>query len=313
MGKPIVVVGSINLDLVATAERIPHAGETIAGRQFQTFFGGKGANQAVAVARLGHAVSMVGKVGHDSFGAELLAGLAAAGVDTSAVQTVSGSSGIALIATTTRGENSIIVVAGANGEVLPQDVERHRAVISNAGMVLTQLEIPMPTIEHLAEVTRAAGVPLMLDPAPAQKLSRRLLSNLAWITPNEPETQLLLDLADGELDAAMCQHVAQRLRGAGVGNVLLKLGERGTFLAEANGNSSFLPAYRVEAVDTTGAGDAFNGAFAVALVRGRQPRDAARFASAVAAISVTRKGAQVSMPDTNEVSRFLEKETAASL
>lgn len=312
MGKPIVVVGSINLDLVATAERIPLAGETLAGQQFHTFFGGKGANQAVAVARLGHEVTMVGKVGRDSFGAELLAGLAAVGVDTSAVQTVSGSSGVALIATTNKGENSIIVVAGANGNLLPEDVDRNRDLICSAGMVLTQLEIPMATVEHLVETARAAGVPLMLDPAPAQVLSPQVLSQLDWITPNESETQRLLDLDDVELDAAECQHAAEKLLAQGVRNVLLKLGRRGSFLAEANGRTSFIPAYRVEAVDTTGAGDAFNGAFAVALMRGSLPQEAAHFASAVAAISVTRKGAQISMPDADEVSRFLKTEAAAT-
>jgi ribokinase len=312
MGKPIIVVGSINLDLVATAERIPLPGETITGRQFQTFFGGKGANQAVAIARLGHPVCMVGKVGADSFGADLVKGLSASGVGTGAVQTASGSSGVALIATSVRGENSIIVVSGANGELLPDDIDRCRDLIYSAGMVLAQLEIPISTVEHLAEIARAAGVPLMLDPAPARELSPQVLDNFEWITPNESETRLLLGFDNAELDPASCQQAAEKLLALGVRNVLLKLGERGSFLAEANGCRASIPAYRVEAVDTTGAGDAFNGAFAVSLMRGNSPRNAARFASAVAAISVTRKGAQASMPDAAEVGRFLRAEATAS-
>lgn len=308
MAKPIVVVGSINLDLVATAERIPMPGETIAGERFNTYFGGKGANQAVAIGKLGYPVKMLGKVGSDSFGSQLREALTHAGVDASFVETVSGSSGVAVISTTHRGENCIIVIPGANGEINSQDLDRHVSLIERAGMVLTQLEIPMPVIEHLAEITTGAGVPLMLDPAPARPLSDSLLASVDWITPNETETQLLLNLDESDLGPDAATRAAEALLDRGPRNVVLKMGERGAFLAESNGNRTFIPAYAVKAVDTTAAGDAFNGAFAVGLMLGKSSKESARFASAVAAISVTRHGAQPSMPSAEEVERFIEEQ-----
>lgn len=305
MHKRIVVVGIINIDLVATAPRIPVRGETITGQEFHTFFGGKGANQAVAIARLGHSVSMVGKVGRDSFGPELLDALSTAGVDTGGVEASAGRSGVAVIATTPRGENSIIVVAGANAKLLPQDLDRHRDLILGAGMVLTQLEIPMPTIQYLIDLTREAGIPLILDPAPAQELPSEVLCGLEWITPNESETCLLLHRTIEQIDETGVESAAQSLLECGVRNLVLKLGERGAFLAGAGGERTFVPAYQVQAVDTTAAGDAFNGGFAVALMRGNSPADAAHFASAVAALSVTRQGAQPSMPTAAEVAQFI--------
>jgi ribokinase len=306
MTKPIVVVGSINLDLVATVGRIPVPGETIAGTQFKTYFGGKGANQAVAVGKLGYPVTMLGKVGNDSFGLQLRAALSDAGVDASLVETAACSSGVAVISTTLQGENSIIVIPGANGEITCDDLDRRRSVIEAAGMVLTQLEIPLPVIERLAEITSAAGVPLMLDPAPARPLSDRLLRNVDWITPNESETRLLLNMGGSDLGPKDATRAAQALLDRGARNVVLKMGERGAFLAESNGKSTFIPAYAVKAVDTTAAGDAFNGAFAVGLMLGKSSEESARFGSAVAAISVTRHGAQPSMPTAQEVERFIE-------
>src|SRR5262244_3606610 len=169
--KPIVVVGSINFDLVARAPRIPVAGETITGVGFRTFFGGKGANQAVAAARLGAPVTMIARVGEDSFGAQLIEGLRAAGVRTDCVSPTPGSSGIALITTDAKGENSIVVIPGANGKLSPADLEKYDAILKNAGMILTQLEIPLQTIEVLVDRAQKHGVPLMLDPAPAQALA----------------------------------------------------------------------------------------------------------------------------------------------
>lgn len=304
--KPIVVVGSINLDLVATAPRIPVVGETISGTQFQTFYGGKGANQAVAIGRLGHPVAMLGKVGTDAFGPQLRQALASAGVNADAVESAPGSSGVALIATTNRGENSIIVVPGANGQVTPQYLDQHRQQIESAGIVLAQLEIPMPSIEHLAKLTKAAGVPLMLDPAPAVPLSAQLLRSIDWLTPNETETRILLNDPQAALDRDGVIPAAEALLALGARNVVIKLGERGAFIAEGNGNRIFVPSYKVSAVDSTAAGDAFNGAFAVGLMSGKSPEQSARYAAAVAAISVTRQGAQPSMPSADEVSRFLE-------
>ena len=192
MQKPIVVVGSINLDLVVGADRIPQVGETIIGHSFNTFHGGKGANQAVAAAKLGYPVSMVGNVGNDAFGAQLRKGLDDAGVDTTRVNTVEGPSGVALITTGRRGENNIVLVPGANAHLTPKLLEKATTLLERAGFLLAQLEIPLETVEYLAEFAERRNIPLVLDPAPARELSRRLLSRVTWITPNETETQALL-------------------------------------------------------------------------------------------------------------------------
>lgn len=301
----IVVVGSINLDLVAGTARIPAPGETVSGSSFQTFFGGKGANQAVAAGRLGAQVHMLGKVGTDVFGPQLRSGLEAAGVNTTAVAEASGPSGVALISTDSAGQNSIIVVPGANGQVTPADLDSHLDLIRQAAIILTQLEIPLPTVEHLAAITQREGIPLMLDPAPARSLPESLFQRLEWITPNETETCTLLGTSSGQWDDSSMNAAASALLQRGVRNVVLKLGERGCYLALADGRRQFVPAYKVRAVDTTAAGDAFNGAFATALVRGQDPVSSASWAGAVAAISVTRPGAQPSMPNSEEVAAFL--------
>lgn len=305
MQKPIVVVGSINLDLVAAVERIPRPGETICAKSLQRFFGGKGANQAVAAARLGHSVAMVGNVGDDPFGAELRAGLVAAGVNTAYVDTVPGSSGVALITTAASGENAIAVAAGANALLTPDSLRRAESLLKSAGILLAQLEIPMESVEFLAELARQHGIPLMLDPAPARAVDASLLRKVTWITPNETETITLLGLKERELTPNAAFDCARALRSKGANNVVLKLGAGGSLVAGAGAQPTLVPAFKVKAVDTTAAGDAFNGAFAVALMRGLQTLDAARFASATAAVSVTRAGAQPSMPTAAEVDEFL--------
>jgi glucose uptake protein len=309
MKKPIVVVGSINLDLVAGADRIPQIGETIIGDSFRTFCGGKGANQAVAAARLGHPVAMVGSVGND-FGAQLRNGLNDAGVDTTYVNTVEGPSGVALIATGRRGENSIVVVPGANHHLTPRVLERAAPVLSRAAFLLAQLEIPFDTVDYLAQFAERNHIPFMLDPAPARELSLALLRRVSWMTPNETEARELLRayISDGGHDS---HAVADRLLARGINNVVLKLGSQGCLVAEGNLAKEHVPAFPVKAVDTTAAGDAFNAGFAVGLLRGYTTVRSAIFASGVAAISVTQPGAQPSMPRGDEVDGFLEQHSVA--
>jgi ribokinase len=305
MQKPIVVVGSINLDLVVGADRIPEVGETIIGNSFNTFYGGKGANQAVAVARLGYPIAMVGNVGSDSFGVQLRNGLKDSGVDTASVNTVEGASGVALITTGVRGENNIVVVPGANGKLTPQLLEKAAPILERAGFLLAQLEVPLETIEYLAQFGERHNIPFMLDPAPARELSEKLLRRISWLTPNETETRQLIK-GGMENDDQDEDGMAERLLDCGVKNVLLKLGSRGCLIAQGTLSKQRVSAFSVNAVDTTAAGDAFNAGFAVGLMRGFTVARSAIFASAVAAISVTRPGAQSSMPTGGEVDRFLE-------
>ena len=297
--KPIVVVGSINIDLVANTDRIPSAGETLTGSDFQIHHGGKGANQAVAAARLGYPVQMIGRVGDDAFGDQLRDGLKQAGVDTSAVAVSKGSSGVAVILVAASGENSIVVIPGANAQLLPADLDANLEIIRNAGIVLAQLEIPLETIVALSAICEREDVPLMLDPAPARALPEELLRRITWFTPNETEAAAYTHTQPSTENAS----IAQALMEQGIANVVLKLGARGAYLATAKGQTETIAPFPVKAVDTTAAGDCFNGAFAVALLSGSTPAQSARFA---AAISVTRAGAQPSMPSLVEVRALLD-------
>ena len=299
--KPIVVVGAINMDLVAHTRQIPVPGQTIVGTSFETAPGGKGANQAVAAARLGYPVSMVGMVGDDAYGQVLLDSLAAAGVETTAMARVAGSSGVASIFVGENGENSIVVVPAANRKVDCASVDRQAALIRSAGMVLCQLELPVETASHILTLCREARVPVMLDPAPAAALPDTVWSQVAWFTPNETEAAFYVG------DGADAEESAKRLLSKGLGGVVLKRGGDGAYVADASGKAEWVKPFKVDAIDTVGAGDCFNGAFAVALLEGKDPRTAARFANAVAAISVTRKGAQPSIPTRAEVDEFLKR------
>ena len=305
--KPIVVVGSINIDLVARTTRIPGAGETVTGTDFQTHPGGKGANQAVAVARLGYPVQMIGRVGDDVFGDQLRAGLQAAGVGVTALMTSQGPSGVATIIVSSAGENSIVVTPGANALLSPKDLEDHADLIRGAAMVLTQLETDLETVEHLAMLCTQAGVPLVLDPAPARALPDSLVRAVAWFTPNESEAAFFTGHADDPADASP-RAIADALMRRGPRNVLLKLGARGAYVATGDGGGCKVDPFAVQAVDTTAAGDCFNGAFATALCRGKTALESARYAAAAAAISVTRAGAQPSMPSAAEVEQKLVAE-----
>jgi len=301
-GKPIVVVGSINMDLVARTPRIPLAGQTLIGSGFDTTPGGKGANQAVAAGRLSYPVHMAGRVGaagQDAFGQALIDSLVEAGVGTAAVERVPGSSGIASILVADNGENSIVVVPGANGKFTVAAVDQHAALIRSAGMVLSQLELPLDTVSHLLALCAETGVPVMLDPAPAAPLPDETWRRVAWFTPNETEAALYLG------ETLPPEEGVRRLLARGLKGVVLKRGAEGAYVATTQGKAAWVIPFHVEAVDTVGAGDCFNGAFAVALLEGKDPFAAAQFASAAAAISVTRRGAQASMPTRAEVDEFL--------
>ena len=299
--KPIVVVGSINMDLVSQTERIPRSGETLIGSSFQVHAGGKGANQAVAVARLGYPCVLLGALGDDLFGEQLLAKLASFDVNTQHIARVQGASGIASIAVDRAGENAIIVTPGSNLAVTPEYLRTKLDVLHGAGMVLAQLEVPMQTLSWLTNCCAELGVSLMLDPAPAQELSTVLLAGVNWFTPNQIETAFYAKgCADNE-------EILAHLFSRGVRNVILKEGADGALLAYAEGNRERITAFPVTAVDTTAAGDSFNGAFAVGLMRGLSPAESARFAAAAAAISVTRHGAQSSLPNDAEVQDLLQR------
>jgi len=301
--KPIVVVGSINADLVARVERIPRSGETVLGSDFQIHPGGKGANQAVAVARLDYPVFMIGKLGSDAFGHLLRTSLDAAGVNTIAVGTVDGSSGVALIEVSSQGENSIVVAPGANSQLLPEDIDTNMKILCSAGLVLVQLEIPLETVAYLTTVCAREGIPVILDPAPAQRLPPEVFREVTWITPNETET----DFYCGSIGARNANLQAKRsiLSDLGIRGIVFKRGIHGVYLSVRDGVDVSISAFPVPAIDTTAAGDAFNGAFATGLMLGKDPVESARFASAAAAISVTRPGAQPSMPSLRETEAML--------
>src|SRR5579885_2223385 len=238
MGKRILVVGSINLDLVVSTNRIPQIGETITGRDFQTFFGGKGANQAVGVARLGYPVSMIGRVGNDEFGRRLRRALSLAGVQAQAVRVTSQTpSGVALITVESQGRNSIVVIPGANGKLTPWDIRRELALVRSAGLILSQLEIPLETVDYLAAAAARFGIPFVLDPAPAQKLPSSLLKRVAWLTPNETEAGILCGASPDAVTTESARKVAKSLLKRGPQNIALKLGSRGVYWASGNGES----------------------------------------------------------------------------
>jgi ribokinase len=297
--KPIVIVGSIMMDLVTRTPRIPAIGQSLIGTSFETTPGGKGANQAVAAARLGYRAAMVAKVGDDAYGPALLENLRRSGVDTTGVAQTTGSSGLAPMFVADDGLNAIVVVQGANGKMDRAAVDDHAELIRAAGMVLCQLEIPMDTLSYTLEFCAQTGVPVMLDPAPAAALPESVWRQVAWFTPNETEAAFYIgDGTDAEV-------AAKRLLAKGLRGVALKRGGDGAYVAVAGGRAGWVKPFAVEAIDTVAAGDCFNGAFAVALLEGYDPWAAARFANAAAAICVTRKGAAASMPSRAEVDEFL--------
>lgn len=303
----IAVVGSLNADLVVHVPRFPVPGETLTGRRFDVFPGGKGGNQAAAAARLGGHVAMIGQVGGDSQGAWLRHSLASTGADVALVATDERvSSGVALITIDAAGQNTIIVVPGANGTFSPDRLGPSVARMRSARVVLLQLEIPLGTVERAAADSRSAGATVLLDPAPACAVPSQVLALASIVMPNETELLALADaapthapLADDEVDVLARQVIAR-----GAAQLLVKLGARGARLVTGTTGRTF-PAPAVEAVDTTAAGDAFGGALAVALAEGAALEDAIRFACAAGAVSVTRAGAQPSMPTRLDVEALL--------
>ena len=305
MASPrLIVLGSVNADHVLQVDNFPRPGETVTGHGYQIIPGGKGANQAVAAARLGAEIGFIACVGDDDFGRRMINEFQQDGIETSAVMAVEGlPTGIALIQIAAGGENAISISAEANAALTPEALQPHLGLIREAEILLMQLESPLETIELAAKEARAAGTKVILNPAPARTLPDSLLANLDMITPNETEAELLAGVkVESEEDAAMAACV---LHGKGVEKVLITLGEKGAFLSRAEGKK-LINGYSVKAVDTTAAGDTFNGALVAAMQKGASLEQAIGFAHGAAAISVTRLGAQTSIPSLEEVNQFIK-------
>ncbi len=303
----IVVVGSINVDMVVKSQRLPTVGETVTGGRFLMAAGGKGANQAVAAARLGAEVTLVGRVGADLFGEQAIAGYRKEGIVTDCIlRDPHQPTGVALILVDERGANLISVASGANHALSPEDVERAAESIRGADVVLVQLEIPLDTVRHVARLAADAGVAVILDPAPAPSvpLGESLLRHVACVKPNETEAEQLTGIA--VRDEVSARQAAEKLLQAGARHAIITLGARGAFWL-SSGEEGFVPGRAVAVVDTTAAGDCFSGGLACALARGQSLGEAVEFASLAAALSVTRLGAQPSMPTAAEVRAFQEK------
>lgn len=300
MSRPIIVVGSLNMDFVVRVDALPERGQTVGGREFTMLPGGKGANQASAAGRLGGRCQMVGRVGRDVFGEQLRASLAADGVDTTRVISTEGeATGVALIPVEDGGQNLIVVAGGANLRLSPADVETALEK-APSGLLLLQLESPSETVEAAITLGRRLGMTIVLDPAPARPLSPALLHGVDILTPNESEALALLGRRGSAVSVTQAEELGQQLLDLGPKAVILKLGAKGAYLADRRAGRHF-PARRVDAVDATAAGDTFNGALAVALAEGRDMADAIAFAVTAASISVTRPGAQASIPTRGEV------------
>ncbi|MUT67306.1 ribokinase [Paenibacillus sp. NEAU-GSW1] len=301
MAKPkITVIGSMNIDMVTETDVMPNQGETIFGSVFSSFTGGKGANQAVACARLGAQVRMIGCVGNDHFGKQLLEALQKEGVNTDDVKTVTHqSTGIATI-TVCDNDNRIIVIPGANYSLLPEDISALKEMIADSDMLLLQQEIPFATVEAAIKLANELDIPVILNPAPAIKLPQELLEQVYIITPNEYELSILLGLGDNS------DRSFQRLMDLYPHRIVMTGGSNGAFYKSLDGEIKHEPGRKVQAVDTTGAGDTFNGALAVKLSEGSPLDEAVKFAVAASALSVTKLGAQSGMPLRIDVERFIE-------
>lgn len=298
-GNSVVVVGSSNTDMILRVARVPRPGETLLGGLFSTAAGGKGANQAVAAARAGGRVAFVARLGRDALGDEAMAGFKREGMTLShVVRDKAHPSGVALIFVGADGENSIGVAGGANQQLSPKDVAAARGLIAGARVLLLQLETPLATVEAAAEIGSRAGIEVILNPAPAQALSNSLLRKITLLTPNETEASILTGIE--VTDVASATLAARALQKRGARNVIVTLGANGALVATGE-EAVWVQGFKVKAVDTTAAGDVFNGALAVRLAEGCPLGEAVRFAHAAAAISVTRPGAQPSIPTRREI------------
>jgi ribokinase len=298
MQGKLLVVGSLNMDLVVNIARHPQIGETILGGKFSTFPGGKGANQAVAAARMGAAVKMIGRVGQDGFGDELRASAAKDGIDIHYVAVDKHeATGVALITVDTLGQNTIVVASEANLALTPQDLHAAKTAFVNADVLVTQLESPLETVSEALSLAQEHGLKVVLNPAPAQLLSAELLSKVDYLIPNEREAMQVVG-------AETLESAIDQLLGLGVRNLIITLGEKGVLIITSDGRRQ-IPAYAVKAIDTVAAGDAFVGAFATGLAEGMNIEEAVHFGNAAAAISVTRHGAQPSLPMRKEINEFL--------
>ncbi|SEM51650.1 ribokinase [Pseudomonas sp. ok272] len=302
MPAKVVVVGSLNMDLVTRASRLPRIGETLIGESFATVSGGKGANQAVACARLGAQVSMMGCVGDDAYGGQLRAALLDEQIDCQAVISVEGSSGVALIVVDDSSQNAIVIIAGANGLLTPDAIATHDRILQSADVIVCQLEVPMPVVGHVLKRGRELGKTVILNPAPATgPLPTQWLACIDYLIPNESEASALSGLLVDSLESA--ELAASRLIASGAGKVIITLGPQGSLFANGLSFEHF-PAPVVNAVDTTAAGDTFVGGFAAALASGKDETQAIRFGQMAAALSVTRAGAQPSIPSLSDVLGF---------
>lgn len=308
--KMIVVIGSFNTDLILRVPRIPGSGETVLGGKFLTAAGGKGANQAVAAARAGGDVAFMARIGNDSYGRQAMIGFRKERINTIHVSVDENEpSGVALIFVSEEGENSIGVAPGANSRLSAQDILAAEETIASADSILIQLEIPLKTVETAAKIAMENGVRVILNPAPAQALDRSLLQKVSILTPNESEAQMLSGITINSLDSA--RRAGSELVARGPKTVLITLGCRGALIVEKN-RSELIPGFKVEVVDTTAAGDVFNGALTVALAQDLELKNAVQFANAAAALSVTRIGAQPSAPFRKDIVSLLKSKKTSS-
>lgn len=298
--KNILVIGSLNIDLVTRVPHLPQPGETIASRKFQKNPGGKGANQAVAAAKLGANVTMIGKVGTDEHGELLINSLRSAGVSTAGIRR-EGTTGMAFISVSDEGENHIVLVAGANNAVRRSDISAMRGLIEESDMIVMQLEIPLEVVKHALELAVGLGKNVILNPAPARDLPAEMLRHVYVLIPNETELEILSGMPTSTKQEIV--DAARHLNSLGTQRVIVTMGDRGSYLISETLHTH-IPAYPVRAVDTTAAGDAYVAAFAVGKTQGMSDVEAAKFASKAAAITVTREGAQPSLPTRDDVQRY---------